>query len=106
MSSSRKLQEEYEEMKTLQKNPSWEPPKNKTLFFGKVSQMWLGGVADSQTRSKPLKTPQIAPKIAFFDPNFTFRSPKSHNNPNPGVGGWLNRFGRYLQKKNVFLRLP
>ena len=49
--------------------------------------MWVGGVADYQTRPKPLKPPppQIAPKIAFFDPNFTFRFPKSHKNP--GVGG-------------------
>ena len=59
--------------------------------------MWVGGVADSQTRSKPLKTPQITPKIAFFDPNFTFRFPKSHKNP--GVDGWVNRFGRDLPKK-------
>ena len=29
-----------------------------------------------------LKPPQIAPKIALFDPNFTFRSPKSHKNDN------------------------
>ena len=36
--------------------------------------MWVGGVADSQTRSKPLKKKQITPKIASFDPNFTFRS--------------------------------
>ena len=49
----------------------------KKFFFGDISQMWVGGVADSQTRSKPLKTPQITPKIAFFDPNFTFRFPKS-----------------------------
>ena len=62
--------------------------------------MWVGGVADSQTRPKPIKTPQITPKIAFFDPNFTFRSPKSHKNP--GVGGWVNRFGRDLPKKNGF----
>ena len=63
--------------------------------------MWVGGVANSQTRSKPLKTPQITPKIALFDPNFTFRTPKSHKNP--GVGGWVNRFGRDLPKKGVFL---
>ena len=38
----------------------------KKVFLGDFSQMWVGGVA-------------------FFDPNFTFRSPKSHKNP--GVGG-------------------
>ena len=62
--------------------------------------MWVGGVADSQTRFKPLKTPpQITPKIALFDPNFTFRFPKSHKNP--GVGGWVNRFGKDIPKKTV-----
>ena len=45
--------------------------------------MWVGGVANSQTRSKLLKK-KITPKIAFFDLNLTFRSPKSHKNP----GGW------------------
>ena len=41
--------------------------------------MWVGGVADSQTRSKPLKKKnQITPKIALFDPNFTYGSPKSY----------------------------
>ena len=59
--------------------------------------MWVGGVADSQTRPKPLKKNQIAPKIVFFDPNFTFRFPKSHKNP--GVGGWVNRF----EKNGFFL---
>ena len=52
--------------------------KKKTFFFGYLSQMWVGGVADSQTRFKTLKKNQITPKIAFFDPNFTFRFPKSH----------------------------
>ena len=63
--------------------------------------MWVGGVADSQTRSKPLKKNQIAPKIAFFDPNFTFRSPKSHEKP--GVGRWVNRFGINLPPKKFFV---
>ena len=52
----------------------------KNVFFGDLSQMWVGGVADSQTRSKPLINPQIALKIALFDLNFTFLSPKSHKN--------------------------
>ena len=39
-------------------------------------------------------------KIAFFDPNFTFCFPKSHKNP--GVGGWVNRFGKGFPKKDVF----
>ena len=36
----------------------------------------------------------------FFDPYFTFRFPKSHKNP--GVGGWVNRFGKTFS----FLLLP
>ena len=43
------------------------------------------------------------PKIAFFDPNFTFRVPKSYKNP--GVGGWVQRFGKVFQKMR-FLWLP
>ena len=50
----------------------------------------------------PSKPPQIAhKKIAFFDPNFTFCFPKSHKNP--GVGGWVNRFGKDIPKKSFFL---
>ena len=101
--------------------------KKKRFFLGDLSQIWVGGAADSQTFGdiyqplffsikvpkcgwvgwltpkqgpNPSKPPQIAPKIAFFDPNFTFRSPKSHKNP--GVGGWVNRFGRDLPKKTGF----
>ena len=77
--------------------PPKKKKKKKTFSLGDFSQMWVG---DSQTRSKPLKTPQITPKIAFFDPNFTFRFPKSHKNP--GVGGWVNRFGKGFPKKTFF----
>ena len=45
---------------------------------------WVGWLIPKQGPN-PSKKPQIAPKIAFFDPNFTFRFPKSHKNP--GVGG-------------------
>ena len=31
-----------------------EAAKKKTFFLGDLSQMWMGGVADSQTMSKPL----------------------------------------------------
>ena len=75
------------------------PKKNR--FFWEISPKygWVGWLTPKQGPN-PSKPPQIAPKIAFFDPNFTFRSPKSHKNP--GVGGWVNRFGRDLPKKNVF----
>ena len=90
-------------------SPGYEMPleklPKKPVFLGYLSQMWVGGVADSQTRSKPLKKKnQIAPKIAFFDPNFTFRFPKSHKNP--GVGGWENRFGKDIQKNVFFGSFP
>ena len=49
--------------------------------------MWEDGVADSQTRSKPLKT-------------LTFRFPKSHKNP--GVGGFTH-LGKLSQKQKVFV---
>ena len=75
-------------------------PKKEPFFMGYLSQMWVGGAADSQTRFKPLRPPQITPKIAFFDPNFTFRFPKSHKNP--GVGEWENRFGKDIPKKKRF----
>ena len=63
--------------------------------------MWVGGVADSQARSKPLNPPPNHPENRLFDPNFTFCSPKFHKNP--GVDGWVNRFGRDLPKKEFFL---
>ena len=66
-----------------------------TFFSGDLSQMWVGGVADSQTRSKPLKTPQI-PENRIFDRNFTYSFLKSHKNP--GVCEWVNTFRKNLQK--------
>ena len=66
-------------------------------FLGDISQMWVGGVADSQNPSK--KT-----QIALFDPNFTFCSPKFHKNP--GVDGWVNRFGKGFPKKTFFYTFP
>ena len=61
--------------------------------------MWVGGVADSQTRTK---TPLNHPENRLFDLNFTFRSPKSYKTLE-WVGGWVNTFGRDLKKK-LFLR--
>ena len=83
----------------------WEPwiwllSQGKTLLFfgGKFFQIWVGGWFQNK-----VQTPQITPEISFFDPNFIFRSPKSHKNP--GVGGWENRFGRDLPKKTYFFCL-
>ena len=40
------------------------------FFLGDLSQTWVGGVADSQTRSKPLKTPPNHPEYRPFQPKF------------------------------------
>ena len=45
-------------------------PKKKKFFWGNLSQMWVVGVADSQTRSKPLKTPPNCPENRLFRPKF------------------------------------
>ena len=42
--------------------------KKKRFFFGDLSQMWVGGVANSQTRSKHLKTPPNHPENRLFRP--------------------------------------
>ena len=63
--------------------------KNFRFFLGDLSQMWVGRVADSQTRPNPLK---ITAKIAFFDPNFNLRFPKSRKNPWVGKHIWERFF--------------
>ena len=78
--------------------------KKKTFFWDIFPKCgWVGWLIPKQGPN-PSKPPQIAPKIAFFDPNFTFRFPKSHKNP--GVGGWVNRFGKDIPKKRFFLAAP
>ena len=56
--------------------------KKKPVFFWEISPKcgWVGWLTPKQGPN-PSKPPQITPKIALFDPNFTFRSPKSHKNP-------------------------
>ena len=62
--------------------------------------MWVGGVADSQTRPKPLKTPQNPPKLPRKSPFLTQISPMVLPNltKKTGVGKhiWENFFGRFL----------
>ena len=43
-----------------------EDVQKKYVFLGDLSQMWVGGVADSQARSKPLKTPPKSPRKSPF----------------------------------------
>ena len=59
----------------------------KNVFLGDLSLPNVGGWGGwfPQQGPNPSKTPQITPKIALFNPNFTFRSPKYHKNP--GMGG-------------------
>ena len=40
--------------------------QKKTFFLGYLSQMWVGGVADSQTRFKPLKKKPNHPENRLF----------------------------------------
>ena len=52
---------------------------------------WVGWLIPKKGPN-PSKPPQIIPKIALFDPNFTFCFPKSHKNP--GVGALVHTFGK------------
>ena len=67
--------------------------------------MWVGGVADSQTRSKPLKTTPNHPKNRPFLPEFHLLFSQISQKP---LGGWVNRFDLGLweisQKKVFFGR--
>ena len=74
----------------------------KNVLFWEISPKcgWVGWLIPKQGLN-PSKPSQITPKIEFFDPNFTFRFPKSHKNP--GVGGWENTFGKDLPPKKRFV---
>ena len=82
----------------------------KTGFFWEISPKcgWVGWLTPKQGPN-PSKPPQIAPKIALFDPNFTFRSPKSHKNPGVGKQIWERSpkkpFFYTFPKKLIFLLL-
>ena len=69
--------------------------------LGDLSQMWVGGVADSQTRSKPLKTTPNHPKNRPFLPEFHLLFSQISQKP---LGGWVNRFGTLgdIPKKSFF----
>ena len=44
--------------------------KKNVFFLVDLSQMWVGVMADSQKRSKPLKTPPNQPENRLFRPKF------------------------------------
>ena len=82
------------------------PSKKKFFGEGKFSQMWVGGWLVPKQRpvvQTPQNPPQITPN-AFFNPNFTFRFPKSHKNP--GVGGWVHTVAKTFPKTHVFFGRP
>ena len=60
-------------------------PPNKKKNFGRFLPNVGGWRGWFPNKVQTPKKNQTTPKIAFFDPNFTFRFPKSHKNP--GVGG-------------------
>ena len=59
-------------------------PKNGFIWECFPKYGWVGWMIPKQGPN-PSKPPKITSKVALFDPNFTFRSPKSHKNT--GVGG-------------------
>ena len=61
------------------------PPKKKQVFLWRFLPNVGGWGGWFPSKVQNAKKKKITPKIAFFDPKFTFRSPKSHKNP--GVGG-------------------
>ena len=75
----------------------------KRFFLRDLSQMWVGGVADSQTRSKPLKPPPNHPENRFFRPKFHLSFSQISQKP---WGGWVNRFGKGLPKRKFFYTFP
>ena len=69
--------------------------------MGDLSQMWVGGVADSQTRSKPLKTPPNHPENRPFRPEFHLSFSQISQKP---WGGWVGKqiWERSPKKKRFF----
>ena len=69
--------------------------------MGDLSQMWVGGVANSQTRSKHLKTPPNHPENRLFRPKFHLSISQISQKP---WGGWVGKqiWERSPKKKPVF----
>ena len=80
--------------------------KKNRFFLGDLSQIWVGGVADSQTRSKPFKTPPNCPENRLFRPKFHLSFSQISQKP---WGGWVGKqiWERSPKKKNSFFwQLP
>ena len=61
--------------------------KKNCFFLGDLSQMWVGGVAYSQTRSKPLQTPPNHPENRLFRPVFHLSFSQISQKPWGGLVG-------------------
>ena len=69
--------------------------------MGYLSQMWVGGVADSQTRFKPLKTPPNHPENRLFRPKFHLSFSQISQKP---WDGWVGKqiWERFPKKNGIF----
>ena len=76
-----------------------EDVKKKRIFLGDLSQMWVGWVADSQTRSKPLNPPKSPRKFPFLTRISSFVFPNLTK-----TLGWVHTFGKTFPiKTGIFL---
>ena len=75
--------------------------KKNPFFLGDLSQMWVGGVADSQKRSKPLKAPQNHLESCPFRPEFHLSFSQISQK---SWGGWVGKqiWERSPKKKLFF----
>ena len=76
----------------------------KRFFLGNFSQMWVGGVADSQTRPNPLKTPPNHPENRLCRPEFHLLFSQISQKP---LGGWVGKhIWERSPKKILFFWTP
>ena len=75
------------------------------VFLADFSQMLVGGVADSQTRSKPLKYPPNCPENRLFRPKFHLSFSQILQKP---WGGWVGKhiWERSSKKAGFFYTFP
>ena len=75
--------------------------QKKTVFLGDLFQMWVGRVADSQTRPNPLENPPNHRKNCLFRPEFHLLF--SQITKTLGWGGWVGKqIWENFPKKTIF----
>ena len=74
------------EIKAMSELSALGEASKKNVFLGDLSQMWVGRVADSQTRPNPLKTPPNHRENRLFRPEFHLSFSQISQKP---WGGWL-----------------